>query len=181
MITAQQREQLRAWFAERLPVDVYESLVDVVIDREEITVVGRLPAAESVKEFRERTRDQRIEVAREAESLYRRKVAWGVETDRGRVLFTHLAVPVMTRLRQTERQVLDTLVAGGVARSRADALAWCVRLVAQNTDTWLADLRASLDHVQEVRAQGPDVSSPTPTVAQEGDAEPADSKESGDE
>ncbi|MCB5180078.1 hypothetical protein [Streptomyces antimicrobicus] len=180
MITAEQREQLRAWFAERLPVDVYESLVDVVVDREEITVVGRVPAAESVKEFRERTREQRMEVAREAEGLYRRKVAWGVETDQGRVLFTHLAVPVMTRLRQSERQVLDTLVAGGVARSRADALAWCVRLVSQHTDTWLADLRDSLDQVQRVRAQGPDVTAQGPAAAR-ADAEPADSQESGDE
>ncbi|MCX4524806.1 MULTISPECIES: hypothetical protein [unclassified Streptomyces] len=157
MITAEQSEQLRAWFAERLPVDVYESLVSVTVDREEITVVGAIPATESVKEFRERTREQRIEVAREAEELYRRKVAWGVQAGTERHLFTHLAVPVMTRLRQSERQVLDTLVAGGVARSRADALAWCVRLVARNTDEWLGDLRESLDKVQQVRSQGPDV------------------------
>ncbi|MCX5197899.1 hypothetical protein OOK31_29090 [Streptomyces sp. NBC_00249] len=157
MITAEQSEQLRAWFAERLPVDVYESLVSVTVDREEITVVGTVPAAESVKEFRERTREQRVEVAREAEELYRRKVAWGVRSGEETTLFTHLAVPVMTRLRQSERQVLDTLVAGGVARSRADALAWCVRLVGKNTDTWLAELRDSLDKVQQVRAQGPDV------------------------
>lgn len=157
MITAEQSEKLRAWFAERLPVDVYESLVSVTVDREEITVVGTVPAAESVKEFRERTREQRIEVAREAEELYRRKVAWGVRSGEETTLFTHLAVPVMTRLRQSERQVLDTLVAGGVARSRADALAWCVRLVGKNTDTWLAELRDSLDKVQQVRAQGPDI------------------------
>ncbi|MFE2252308.1 hypothetical protein, partial [Streptomyces lavendulae] len=113
MITAEQSEKLRAWFAERLPVDVYESLVSVTVDREEITVVGTVPAAESVKEFRERTREQRIEVAREAEELYRRKVAWGVRSGEETTLFTHLAVPVMTRLRQSERQVLDTLVAGG--------------------------------------------------------------------
>lgn len=157
MITAEQSEKLRTWFAERLPVDVYESLVSVTVDREEITVVGTVPAAESVKEFRERTREQRIEVAREAEELYRRKVAWGVRSGEETTLFTHLAVPVMTRLRQSERQVLDTLVAGGVARSRADALAWCVRLVGSNTDTWLAELRESLDKVREVRSQGPDI------------------------
>ncbi|WP_404961102.1 hypothetical protein [Streptomyces sp. 147326] len=161
MITAEQSEQLRAWFAERLPVDVYESLVSVTADREEITVVGVIPANESVKEFRERTREQRIEVAREAESLYRRKVAWGVRAGEETTLFTHLAVPVMTRLRQSERQVLDTLVAGGVARSRADALAWCVRLVGRNTDTWLTELRDSLDKVRQVREQGPDVSGET--------------------
>lgn len=162
MITAEQSEKLRAWFAERLPVDVYESLVSVTVDREEITVVGTVPAAESVKEFRERTREQRIEVAREAEELYRRKVAWGVRSGEETTLFTHLAVPVMTRLRQSERQVLDTLVAGGVARSRADALAWCVRLVGSNTDTWLAELRESLDKVREVRSQGPDIQKSRP-------------------
>ncbi|MGW7327729.1 hypothetical protein ACWGIU_03725 [Streptomyces sp. NPDC054840] len=167
MITAEQSEQLRAWFAERLPVDVYESLDPVTLDREEITVVGVIPAAESVKEFRERTREQRIEVAREAEELYRRKVAWGVRVGEETTLFTHLAVPVMTRLRQSERQVLDTLVAGGVARSRADALAWCVRLVGRNTDAWLTELRDSLDKVQRVRAQGPDVSEPTDSMKSE--------------
>ncbi|MFE5864466.1 hypothetical protein ACFQ77_28540 [Streptomyces virginiae] len=167
MITAEQSEQLRAWFAERLPVDVYESLDSVTLDREEITVVGVIPATESVKEFRERTREQRIEVAREAEELYRRKVAWGVRVGEETTLFTHLAVPVMTRLRQSERQVLDTLVAGGVARSRADALAWCVRLVGRNTDEWLTELRHSLDKVQRVRAQGPDVSEPTDSMKSE--------------
>ncbi|MFJ8165711.1 hypothetical protein ACIRBY_33005 [Streptomyces sp. NPDC096136] len=162
MITAEQSEKLRAWFAERLPVDVYESLVSVTVDREEITVVGAAPASESVKEFRERTREQRMEVAREAEELYRRKVAWGVRSGEETVLFTHLAVPVMTRLRQSERQVLDTLVAGGVARSRADALAWCVRLVGENADEWLRELRESLDEVQRVRAQGPDIQKSRP-------------------
>ncbi|MFI5546562.1 hypothetical protein ACIA6E_22635 [Streptomyces sp. NPDC051815] len=162
MITAEQSEQLRVWFAERLPADVFDSLVSVTADREEITVVGTVPAAESVDAFRERTREQRVEVAREAESLYRRKVAWGVRVGEETTLFTHLAVPVMTRLRQSERQVLDTLVAGGVARSRADALAWCVRLVGRNTDAWLADLRESLDRVQRVRAQGPDVAGAEP-------------------
>ncbi|MFE6909046.1 hypothetical protein [Streptomyces erythrochromogenes] len=164
MITAEQSEQLRAWFAERLPVDVYESLDPVTADREEITVVGVIPATESVREFRERTREQRVEVAREAEELYRRKVAWGVRVGDETTLFTHLAVPVMTRLRQSERQVLDTLVAGGVARSRADALAWCVRLVGRNTDSWLTDLRDSLDQVGRVRAQGPDVSDATDSM-----------------
>ncbi|KOV02542.1 MULTISPECIES: hypothetical protein [Streptomyces] len=164
MITAEQSEQLRAWFAERLPVDAYESLDSVTTDREEITVVGTIPATESVREFRERTREQRIEVAREAEELYRRKVAWGVRVGDETTLFTHLAVPVMTRLRQSERQVLDTLVAGGVARSRADALAWCVRLVGRNTDSWLTDLRDSLDQVGRVRAQGPDVAGTTDSM-----------------
>jgi hypothetical protein len=72
------------------------------------------------------------------------------------VLFTHLAVPVMTRLRQPERQVLDTLVDAGVARSRADALAWCVRLVGKHAEEWLTELREAMEKVEQVRAQGPE-------------------------
>ncbi len=70
-------------------------------------------------------------------------------------MFTTLSVPVMTRLRQAERQVLDTLVDAGVARSRSDALAWCVRLVGQHEDAWLADLRGALQRVEHIRATGP--------------------------
>ena len=70
-------------------------------------------------------------------------------------LFTHLAAPTMTRLRQPQRQVLDTLVDAGVARSRADALAWCVRLVAQHEDDWLTELRAAMSQVADVRTKGP--------------------------
>ncbi|MFF4568059.1 hypothetical protein [Streptomyces sp. NPDC001410] len=172
MITTEQREKLRGWFAGRLPDDLFEELVEVTPDREEITVIGRIPeprlaegASDAereaavrarIQEFRERTREARIEVAREAEHLFRRKVSWGVVCGAERALFTHVAAPVMTRLRQPERQVLDTLIAGGVARSRSDALAWCVRLVQRHTDDWLTELRESLEHVQRVRAQGPD-------------------------
>ncbi|MBN0042656.1 hypothetical protein JS756_00715 [Streptomyces actuosus] len=180
MITAEQREKLRGWFTGRLPDDLFEELTEVTVDREEITVVGRITgprlraqatAAERaaavegrVQEFRERTREARIAVARDAEHRFGRKVSWGVECDGERALFTHVAAPVMTRLRQPERQVLDTLIAGGVARSRSDALAWCVRLVQRHTDDWLTELRESLEHVQRVRAQGPDTASPdTPT------------------
>ncbi|MER5182706.1 hypothetical protein ABT009_30880 [Streptomyces sp. NPDC002896] len=184
MITADQREKLRGWFAGRLPEDLFESLLDVTADREEITVIGRIPEPRlpedvsdaereaavqgRIQEFRERTREDRVAVAREAEHGFGRKVSWGVECGGERALFTHVAAPVMTRLRQPERQVLDTLIAGGVARSRSDALAWCVRLVQQHTDDWLRELRESLEHVQRVRAQGPD-------------AQPRASKESGPE
>jgi hypothetical protein len=54
-----------------------------------------------------------------------------------------------------ERRVLDTLVEGGVARSRSHALAWCVRLVAQRQEEWLADLREALGQVEKVRDEGP--------------------------
>ncbi len=116
MITTEQREKLRGWFAGRLPDDLFEELVEVTADREEITVIGRVPEprlAEGVsatereaalrariQEFRERTREDRMEVAREAEQLFRRKVSWGVVCGAERALFTHVAAPVMTRLRQ---------------------------------------------------------------------------------
>ncbi|MFD9000061.1 hypothetical protein ACFV0T_03590 [Streptomyces sp. NPDC059582] len=172
MITTEQREKLRGWFAGRLPDDLFEELTEVTVDREEITVIGRIPepgltedappvereaaVRSRIQEFRERTREVRMAVAGEAEHRFGRKVSWGVRCGAERALFTHVAAPVMTRLRQPERAVLDTLIAGGVARSRSDALAWCVRLVERHTDDWLAELRDSLEHVQRVRAQGPD-------------------------
>ena len=61
----------------------------------------------------------------------------------------------MTRLRQSERQVLDTLVDAGVARSRSEALAWCVHLVGQHTDEWLTGLREALSEVERLRGEGP--------------------------
>ena len=163
---------VRGWFTGRLPQDWFTAPVDVRVDREEITVVGALPAPEvadgasdaeraaaadgRARSFREDTRDQRIAIAREAEHRFDRKVAWGVEVGGRRLLFTHLAVPVMTRLRQPERMVLDTLVAAGVARSRSEALAWSVRLVGRNAEEWLGELRSAMEQVERVRAQGPD-------------------------
>ncbi len=170
---------MAAWFAERLPEEWTGTAPQVTVDREEITVVLGLPAppategatdaeraealAGRVARFREDTRERRISIAREAEHRFGRKVAWGVRVGERTELFTHLAVPVMTRLRQPERQVLDTLVEAGVARSRAHALAWCVRLVGQNTQTWLADLRTAMEHVATVREAGPGSGGPAGT------------------
>jgi Arc/MetJ-type ribon-helix-helix transcriptional regulator len=130
-------------------------------------VTGDLPPVEGedspaaaqgrISRFREETRDERVTIALEAEARYGRKVAWGARIGDTRVLFTHLAVPVMTRLRQPQRQVLDTLVDAGVARSRSEALAWAVDLVAQHTDEWLASLREAMSEVDKLRTQGPDL------------------------
>jgi hypothetical protein len=110
-----------------------------------------------ISRFREETREQRMRIADEAEQRYGRKVAWGASIGDRRVLFTQLAVPVMTRLRHEERAVLDTLVAAGVARSRSDALGWCVRLVGEHTEEWLTGLRDAMAQVDALRAQGPDL------------------------
>jgi len=162
-------EGAAGWLAGRLPDDWFEGAPEVVVDRDEILVVGRIPAPEPqgdapavaeaeagrIARFRESTREERMAIAREAEHRYGRKVAWGAQAGDTRHVFTSLSVPVMTRLRQPERQVLDTLVAAGVARSRSDALAWCVRLVGRNSDEWLGRLRAAMQSVDEVREQGP--------------------------
>jgi hypothetical protein len=165
-------QELRGWFTGRLPDDWFTAAIEVVLDREEIALIGTLSepevaadAAEAersaavqgrIRRFREQTRDRRIEIAREAEHRFGRKVSWGVVCGGQKAMFTTLSIPVMTRLRQAERRVLDTLVEAGVARSRSDALAWCVRLVGRNTDSWLAELREALRRVEEVRAEGPD-------------------------
>ena len=105
-----------------------------------------------------RDRAERMTLAREAQHRFERTVSWGVRLgDEGGhgELWTHVAAPVMTRLRQPQRLVLDTLVEAGVARSRADALAWCVRLVGQHSEEWLSELREALEGVQAVRDRGP--------------------------
>lgn len=164
---------IESWFAGRLPSE-WTTLrpAEVTVDREEITVdvavalpeldddasdADRAEAASGrIAAFREDTRERRIAIAREAEHRFERKVAWAVTVGDRTQLFTHLAVPVMSRLRQPERLVLDTLVAANVARSRADALAWCVRLVGQHTDEWLAELRHAMAAVDDIREGGPD-------------------------
>jgi hypothetical protein len=159
MITEQEIEQ---WLRGRLE-DWFERF-RVVIDREEISIIGTLPGdglddaaaqAGRIARFREQTREQRIGVAVELERATGRKVAWGARCGRTEVMFTRLSVPVMTRLKQPDRVVLDTLVQAGVARSRSEALAWCVRLVGQHEADWLAQLRDAMESVRVVRDQGP--------------------------
>jgi hypothetical protein len=171
---AGQSEKLSGWFAGRLPEGWFTGAPEVTYDRDEILVVGTLADADAgegasdeakdaardgrVKQFREDTREQRMRIASEAERQYGRKVAWGVEIGGERNLFTTMSVPVMTRLRMREREVLDTLVDAGVARSRSHALAWCVGLVADKQGEWLSNLQEALVEVQKVRAEGPDTS-----------------------
>ncbi len=192
------------WFAGRLPNDWFSGTPSIEIDRDEIVVVGTLPApgapvdavptaastgpsvvtqaassgpdapAEQpadaeppatevpratqeglVARFRETTRPARMQIAQEAQARFGRTVSWGVQAGEERILFTHQAVPVMTRLRQPERKVLDTLVDAGVARSRSDALAWTVKLAGKHAEEWLAELRTAMTKVDDLRAEGP--------------------------
>jgi hypothetical protein len=164
--------EIEGWLRGRLPDGWFTGPAEVTIDREEIQVLGTLAVPEGIEDqpdgpeiteaahgrisrFREDTRDERIAIAREAEHRFGRKIAWGAECGPVRGVFTNLAVPVMTRLRQAERIVLDTLVEAGVARSRADALAWCVRLVGEHSEDWLSQLREAMTSVQKLREEGP--------------------------
>jgi hypothetical protein len=159
-------ESISSWLTGRLPDEWFDGAPEITVDRDEILVVGRLSAPDAgedaragesgrIARFREDTREQRMRIAREAEHHFGRKVAWGAVCGETRAVFTSLSVPVMTRLRQPERQVLDTLVDAGVARSRSEALAWCVRLVGEHTGDWLASLREALESVHKVREAGP--------------------------
>ena len=170
MITNEKTEKVRGWFIGRLPAEWTAAAPEVTVDREEITVVlttGDVELADAseaetaearagrAKAFREDTRERRIAIAREAEHRFDRKVSWAVRVGDRTELFTHVAAPAMTRLRQPERVVLDTLVDAGVARSRAEALAWCVKLVGQHENDWLAELREAMTAVADVRGKGP--------------------------
>lgn len=164
-------DAVRRWVVGRLPGDWFEGAPEVTIDREEIVIVGDVGAptleegageaatdaarSARIRRFREETGTMRMRIADEIEHHFGRKVSWGARSGARTELFTTVSVPVMTRLRQPERRVLDTLVAGGVARSRSDALAWCVKLVAANEADWIERLQESLQVVDRVRAEGP--------------------------
>ena len=165
-------DDVAGWFTGRLPDGWFTAPPEITVDREEILVVGELAvpseeftdeaaaaaaAAGRISRFREDTRDERIEIARQTEHRYGRKVAWGARIGDTVELFTTLSVPVMTRLRQPERLILDTLVNAGVARSRSEALAWAVRLVGEHADAWLTELRNAMSTVDDLRREGPDL------------------------
>jgi hypothetical protein len=148
----------------------------VAVDHDEILVVGDLPPVElgegatdddrataeaaRIGGHREDTRERRMQIAEEAQAAFGRRVSWGASCGGTTARFTTASVPVMTRLRMPERLVLDTLVDAGVARSRSEALAWCVRLVGDNEDAWIAELREAFGRVEEVRSRGPRSSGP---------------------
>jgi hypothetical protein len=152
--------EVAAWLEPRLPGGWFAGPPEVTADGDELLVVGRLADGDAdpvarARRFREETREPRVLLAAELERRFRRKVSWGVDCGGERLLFTTLSVPVMTRLRLPERRVLDTLIDAGVARSRSDALAWCVRLVGTHEADWIRELRSALVAVKRARAKGP--------------------------
>jgi hypothetical protein len=164
-------QEIQAWFTGRLPDGWFTGPPEVSVDNDEILVTGELADVDlaagtaddgkaaarqaRIDRYREETREARMKIADEAERQFGRKVAWAARCGGEEKTFTTLSIPVMTRLRMPERKVLDTLVEGGVARSRSEALAWCVRLVGKHQQDWIQDLREALVKVGEVRGKGP--------------------------
>jgi hypothetical protein len=146
---------LSQWFAELIPGSWFTEPIEVLVDREEILVVGPLAEGSSPHEFRESTRAERVAIATRAERTFQRKVSWAVRVGDDVVRYTTVSVPVMTRLRIAERQVLDLLIEGGIARSRSEALAWCVRLVQEHEGQWLEEMREAAALMAEIRGRGP--------------------------
>jgi len=149
------RNDIEQFIRGRVPSGWFAAPPTIEADSEEILCVGRLASDATVEEFRESSRRARMAIASEAEDRFGRTVSWGVERDGTTTLFTTLSTPVMTRLRLRERAVLDTLIDAGVARSRSNALAWCVKLVARHEGQWLDELREALVSVVRVRTEGP--------------------------
>jgi hypothetical protein len=163
--------EVRDWLIGRMPEGWFTGPPHIAVDGEEILVIGELAdpgliadgggeGQSAIREarlerFREETREQRMRIALEAQRRFGRKLSWGASVGGERHLFTTLSIPVMTRLRLPERQVLDTLVEAGVARSRSEALAWCVRLVGKHQADWIEELREALVKVGELRRRGP--------------------------
>jgi hypothetical protein len=169
-------QDVQSWFVGRVPDGWFGEAPRITADRDEIMVVGVLAVPElaardvdagadhdraevacraRIAGFREDTRDQRMRIADEAELLWGRKVSWGAACGSVEQYFTTQSSPVMTRLRMPERAVLDTLIDAGVARSRSEALAWCVRLVGRHQGEWIDQLRDAMGKVEQVRADGP--------------------------
>lgn len=161
-------EEVQSWFAGSLPDDWFTESPSVKLDRDEIIVTGtlatpkigesddaRIAAHARINNFREDTREARMSIADRAQGTFIRKVSWAVDCGDESVAFTTASVPVMTRLDMDQRATLDTLIDAGVARSRSEALAWCVQLVAENESEWIGKLRDAMEGLSELRDSGP--------------------------
>ncbi|MFC4335291.1 hypothetical protein [Salininema proteolyticum] len=162
-----------AWIYGIMPDGWIAGLPELTVDRDEMIIICPLPAPEHpgdatdsdraateegrISRFREATRDLRVQIAQQVQYRYQRQASWGARCGGTTMVFTHQSVPVTARLRQPERLVLDTLVGSGVASSRSDALAWCVRLVEQHAEDWFAELRDAMTSVDDLRRRGPGV------------------------
>jgi hypothetical protein len=162
-------QELQRWLQGRLPdqllaappeVSVYEDEVVVLLPITSESLDALPPDADKraselrlIGERREETRALRMRLAHDLQAMVSRPVAWGMRVGETSILFTTRSAPVMTRLGRAERDVLDTLVAAGVADTRSAALAYTVRAFAAEHADWLAEVRAAIEQVDQVRAR----------------------------
>ncbi|NTW03206.1 MAG: hypothetical protein HGA19_18345 [Oscillochloris sp.] len=153
-------EDLQSWVAQRLPAALIAGPPQVRRYDDELVIILQVdlpadPAAEAtqIALLREETRTLRIQIARELEYSQKLPVAWGMRAGNTEEIFTSRTIPVMTRLARAERDVLDTLVAAGVAETRSSALAYTVRAFATEHGEWLAEVRQAIAEVERVRAR----------------------------
>ena len=162
-----------AWITGAIPDGWFTEPPEVVVDRDEIIIWGRLPEPRAGRRRHRRRQgrrpgrpDQPVPGGHprrpdpgapgRSSTATSARSAWGVRCGDTEELFTHLSAPVMTRLRQPERQVLDTLVDAGVARVplRGAGLvrhAWS----ASTPRSGSTDLRDAMTKVDELRRRGP--------------------------
>jgi len=95
---------ISAWFTDRLPQAWFSGPAVIAVADEGIRVVGALPAVElptgaedsaraaaaagRIARFREDTRPERIEIAREAQEKFGLAVTWGASSGDSSLLFT---------------------------------------------------------------------------------------------
>lgn len=163
-----QQDELVPWLTAQLPQELLGAAPEVSLYDDELIVMlhprqPNPPAANAdeqrsqeralIVQLREASRPLRMRIAETLQQRLQRPVAWGMRIGQSEELFTARTVPVMTRLDRRERDVLDTLVAAGVAETRSAALAYCVRVFANEHHDWLQEVRGVIAQVQQVRAK----------------------------
>ncbi|MEI7770746.1 MAG: hypothetical protein WCI67_12180 [Chloroflexales bacterium] len=153
-------EEIESWVAQRLPAALAAGPPQVRrYDDELVIMLQAAPpaspaeAAALIARLRGESRGLRVQIAAELERSQKLPVAWGIRAGSVEALFTSRTAPVMTRLARAERDVLDTLVAAGVAETRSSALAYAVRAFAAEHGEWLAEVRQAIAEVERVRAR----------------------------
>ncbi|MSQ22357.1 MAG: hypothetical protein EXR53_03485 [Dehalococcoidia bacterium] len=158
------RHEIRQWLNEHLK-GLYPEPVEASVVDGELLIMGRLAVDAEVSEdearnrinkHREESRPQREKLAQELQQLTGLAVAWGVRCGQGTGYFSSLRVPVMTRLGRAERDVLDTLIRGGIARNRSQAVNWAIQAFAHGHRDWLSQLREAANNLSKVQEQAPD-------------------------
>ena len=175
-------EMLTNW----LPATVLAESPEIIEDDDELLIVLNLGTAgvtgeadarkqseqEQIDRRRDETKSTRIRIGNRLGRATGKAVSWGMKVGDTRQLFTDNTSPVMTRLSRPERQVLDTLIAAGVANTRSAALGYIVRVFGEEHQDWLNEVQNAMSHVASLRdkLRPQQRQGPPPTTAS-GDAE----------